>query len=298
MASKNKIRQLVLVAGLSGAGTSSALKYLEDLGFFWIDNLPFELMTACMEHFSKEPYANAYLAIGIHMRDQASLGCFQQFRQSLSAMADSMEIIFLEAHADVLMRRYRETRRRHPLAQNITVREAVDQEIIDFGPIRAQADMIIDTTSLSVPQLKEHLDQVFQAGTNSEMIIFIRSFGFKHGVNTDADMVLDGRFLLNPYYKAELRGLSGQDQPVMQFLERDGEALVFIDRLESLFEYLIPRYRQEKKRYFTVDIGCTGGRHRSVYLVERLAERLLKCNYPVRVRHRDLEKVDHHFQCD
>ncbi|MBF0429594.1 MAG: RNase adapter RapZ [Magnetococcales bacterium] len=289
----NKIRHLILVAGLSGAGKSSALKYLEDLGFFWVDNLPFELMHVCMEHFAQDRYANAQLAIGIHLRDQGSLSCFQECRNRLTDFVERIETLFLEAHADVLIRRYRETRRRHPLAQELTVQEAVYKEIENFGLVRAQADMIIDTTSLTVPQLKDHLDQVFHSGADADLVVFIRSFGFKYGVNTDADMVLDGRFLLNPYYDVALRALSGRDEPVVRFLERDGEAMVFIDRLASLFEYLIPRYRQEKKRYFTVDIGCTGGRHRSVYLVERLAERLIGRGCQVRMRHRDLEREGH-----
>ncbi|MBF0214287.1 MAG: RNase adapter RapZ [Magnetococcales bacterium] len=283
-----KIRHLILVTGLSGAGKSSALKYLEDLGYFWVDNLPFELMPHCLQHFAQSQQNPVHLAIGIHLRDQTGLACFQDCHLQLGHLAERIETVFLEANAEVLIRRYRETRRRHPLAQELTVGEAVRREIEDLGPVRARADMIIDTTSLNIPQLKEHLDQAFHAGMHADLMIFIRSFGFKHGVNTDADMVLDGRFLLNPHYDDSLRHLSGLDEPVVRFLERDGEARLFLERLESLFEYLIPRYRQEKKRYFTVDIGCTGGRHRSVYLVERLAERLARLEYPVRVRHRDL----------
>ncbi|MBF0125954.1 MAG: RNase adapter RapZ [Magnetococcales bacterium] len=293
MVALTKIHHLVLVAGLSGAGKSSALKYLEDLGFFWVDNLPFDLIPVCIDHYAQENDSPIHLAVGVHMRDHASKRFFQQCRQRLMEKAERIETVFLEAHSDVLIRRYRETRRRHPLANELTVQEAVFQEMDDLGPIRAQADMIIDTTSLTVPQLKEHLDQVFSTETDSEMVIFIRSFGFKYGVNTDADMVLDGRFLLNPHYDTELRALCGRDEPVIHFLEQDGEALVFLDRLESLFDYLIPRYRHEKKRYFTVDIGCTGGKHRSVFLVEQLARRLEKRDYRVRVRHRDLAQGGH-----
>ncbi|MBF0339512.1 MAG: RNase adapter RapZ [Magnetococcales bacterium] len=290
MPSPKRIHHLILVAGLSGAGKSSALKYLEDLGYFWVDNLPFELMPALLEHFAHAPHDHANLAIGIHLRDQSDLTCFQDCHTQLGHLAERIETLFLEAGVDVLIRRYRETRRRHPLAQTLTVGEAVLREIEDLGPVRARADMIIDTTSLTVPQLKEHLDQVFHAGMEADLIIFIRSFGFKYGVNTDADMVLDGRFLLNPHYVENLRHLTGRDEPVIQMLEKDGEAQVFLDRLESLFEYLIPRYQQEKKRYFTVDIGCTGGRHRSVYLVERLAARLTGLGHRVRVRHRDITR--------
>ncbi|MBF0272872.1 MAG: RNase adapter RapZ [Magnetococcales bacterium] len=284
-----KIRHLILVTGLSGAGKSSALKYLEDLGYFWVDNLPFELMPACLKHFAQEGNP-AHLAIGIHMRGESALSCFQECRQQLNEQAERVETIFLEADADVLIRRYRETRRRHPLAQELTVGEAVKQEILDLGPVRASADMIIDTTSLIVPQLKEHLDLAFHAGMDADLMIFIRSFGFKYGVNTDADMVLDGRFLLNPHYDDQLRPFTGLDEPIIRFLEQQGESLLFLERLESLFEYLIPRYKQEKKRYFTIDIGCTGGKHRSVYLVEQLAERLRCLGHQVRVRHRDLNR--------
>ncbi|MBF0627093.1 MAG: RNase adapter RapZ [Magnetococcales bacterium] len=287
MSVPQKIRHLILVTGLSGAGKSSALKYLEDLGYFWVDNLPFELMPTCLEHFARQ--GQAHLAIGIHVRDRVGVECFQECRQPLFDLAERVETLFLEADTDVLIRRYRETRRRHPLAQELTVSEAVRLESDNLALVRANADMIIDTTAMTVPQLKEHLDQAFHADLDADMMIFIRSFGFKHGVSTDADMVLDGRFLLNPHYEEALRHLTGLDEPVVRFLEQDGEALLFLDRLTSLFGYLIPRYQQEKKRYFTVDIGCTGGQHRSVYLVERLAERLIRLGHPVRVRHRDLD---------
>ncbi|GAB0056284.1 RNase adapter protein RapZ [Candidatus Magnetaquicoccaceae bacterium FCR-1] len=284
-----KIRHLILVTGLSGAGKSSALKYLEDLGYFWVDNLPFALMSACLTHFAQDPETTGHLAIGVHLRDAAARARFQEYREAWSETVERVETIFLEADADVLIRRYRETRRRHPLADEMTVAEAVRREIDDLCALRAGADIIIDTTSLTVPRLKEHLDQLFHSGVDADLMIFLRSFGFKHGVNTDADMVLDGRFLLNPHYDDALRHLTGRDEPVIRFLEQDGEASLFLDRLESMFEYLIPRYRQEKKRYFTVDIGCTGGKHRSVYLVEQLATRLKRHDFQVRVRHRDLK---------
>ena len=161
----------------------------------------------------------------------------------------------------------------------------------DLEPVRALADLILDTSKTTVPELKDRLDQLYQDQLDANLLIIIRSFGFKFGVNTDADMVLDGRFLPNPFYDPELRPCSGLDEPVVRFLEKDGEALVFLDRLQPLFDYLIPRYRKEKKRYFTIDIGCTGGHHRSVYLVERLARRLQELGFQVLIRHRDLKPV-------
>lgn len=285
---RSTIQHLVLVTGLSGAGKSSALKYLEDLGFYWIDNLPLQLIPTYIDHFANEKNQSRRVAIGIHMRDEGCLGPFQSCFHRLLPIAQRLEMIFLEASFETLVTRYRETRRSHPLAQDRTVLEAISMEMEIMEPVRAMADLVIDTSRTNVPQLKDRLDQLFQEQTDSDLIVFIRSFGFKYGMNTDADMVLDGRFLPNPYYDLTLRSFSGREEPVIHFLEKDGEALVFLDRLQSLFDYLIPRYRKEKKRYFTVDIGCTGGHHRSVFLVEQLTKRLSQLGFRVFMRHRDL----------
>ncbi|MBF0370557.1 MAG: RNase adapter RapZ [Magnetococcales bacterium] len=286
-----KIRRLVLVAGMSGAGKSSALKYLEDQGFYWMDNPPMQLIIPFVEHFFDEEDHFRQVAIGIHIRNRDCLATFTSFHQRLAAMAERFEMIFLEAGFERLVTRYRETRRRHPLAQGRTVREAILLEASWLAGVRAMADLIIDTSHITVHQLKERLDQLFQEGEGDDLRVFIRSFGFKYGTNTDADMVLDGRFLANPYYDPQLRPLTGLDEPVKNFLEQEGEAQLFLDHLQSLFTYLIPRYRQEKKRYLTVDIGCTGGRHRSVYLVERLVERLREqAGYQVLIQHLDVAR--------
>ncbi len=284
------VDHLVLVAGLSGAGKSSALKFLEDLGYYWVDNLPLQLIPTYIEYFAQEGVPFHRMAIGIHIRNQGCLEPFQTCHKRLNTMVGRLDLIFLESKIDRVVSRYRETRRRHPLARNRTVREAIVLEMAEMEPVRAMADLVIDTTEMTVPQLKDRLDLLFQDSPDSNLVVFIRSFGFKFGVSTDADMVLDGRFLPNPYYDPQLRPLSGRDKPIIRFLEKDGEALVFLDRLQSLFDYLIPRYQKEKKRYFTIDIGCTGGRHRSVFLVDRLSERLSQLNFNVLVRHRDLDR--------
>ncbi|MEO5340000.1 MAG: RNase adapter RapZ [Magnetococcus sp. MYC-9] len=289
------IRHLVLVTGLSGAGKSVALKYLEDMGFHWTDNLPLPLVASYLTHLNGENRPNIRVAIGIHLRDPGCLTAFHSYYQELSALANHAELLFLEANDETLINRYQETRRRHPLGQEHTVREAISLEIQSLEPVRAMADLVIDTSRTTIPQLKERLAQLFQEMTcaefqDAELTIFIRSFGFKFGANTDADMVLDGRFLPNPYYDPALRPFSGRDEPVIRFLEKEGEALAFLDRLQSLFDYLIPRYQKEKKRYFTVDIGCTGGYHRSVFLVEQLTMRLRKQGFVVLMRHRDLHR--------
>ncbi|MBF0177937.1 MAG: RNase adapter RapZ [Magnetococcales bacterium] len=288
------ISRMVLVTGLSGAGRSSALKFLEDLGFSWVDNLPMVKIPLYLDSLTPDERERCLrLAVGVHMRDDQECplrfeACLDRIRQRV----ERLETLFLESDVNVLISRYRETRRRHPLAVNCTVQEAVALDIERLGEVRALSDLIIDTTFLTVPQLKDRLHNLFQMTTGPvDPLVFIRSFGFKYGSNTDADMVLDGRFLANPHYDAQLRMLTGLDAEVRKFLEKDGEALEFLARLQSLFDYLLPRYGKEKKRYFTVDIGCTGGRHRSVYLADTLGERLRQKGYRVLVRHRDLQGV-------
>ncbi|MBF0158830.1 MAG: RNase adapter RapZ [Magnetococcales bacterium] len=288
---KTSIRYLVLVTGFSGSGRSSTLKYLEDLGFFWIDNLPLQLVPAFMDYLVEEEVQRYHRgAIGIHMRGPGCQTLLDNCRQQLLTQVEQVDILFLEANFEQLVRRYRETRRRHPLAIDRTVREAIELEATYLEPLRAMADLIIDTSATTVPALKDRLDMLFhtELGQSPDLMIFLRSFGFKYGTNSDADMVLDGRFLANPYYDPSLRHLTGLDEPVQRFLEQSHEAEEFLDRLQALFDYLVPRYRQEKKRYLTVDIGCTGGQHRSVYLVTRLAQRLTHKGFQVLSRHRDL----------
>ncbi|MEO5352625.1 MAG: RNase adapter RapZ [Magnetococcus sp. XQGC-1] len=300
---RKRIRHLVLVTGLSGAGKSIALKYLEDMGFYWTDNLPLPLVAAYLAHLTMEHPATFRVAVGIHLREPGCLTAFHAYYQQLSAMADHVEMLFLEASPETLVNRYQETRRRHPLASQQTVREAIVSELHMLEPVRAMADLVIDTSRTTIPQLKDRLDQLFQdlpsaQESDAELTIFIRSFGFKYGANTDADMVLDGRFLPNPYYDPALRPFSGREEPVIRFLEKEGEALAFLDRLQSLFDYLLPRYQREKKRYFTVDIGCTGGFHRSVFLVEQLSKRLRQQGFFVLVRHRDMHRAPPHSADD
>lgn len=288
-----RLRQLVLVTGFSGAGRSSALKYLEDLGFSWVDHLPVALLPACLAHWMAEGAAeHRRVAVGVVLQTGEDLTVFLEAHGQLSGYTEHTELVFLEARHEVIINRYRETRRRHPLARtNATVAEAIDQEAAILAQVRPMADIVVDTSDMTVLQLKHRMDLLFAGDYPMEsLVVFLRSFGFKYGANTDADMVLDARFLSNPHYDPLLRPLTGKDAGVREFLERDGEVNHFMEQLGELFDYLIPRYRQERKRYFTVDIGCTGGRHRSVYLVERLAEQLGGKGYTVQVRHRDLHR--------
>ena len=290
MTASGRINHLILLTGFSGAGKSSALKYLEDIGFLWVDNLPIQLISDLVDHLIRDGGGDSQVAIGIHMRNQESLPSFLECYKGLAEKAQRFEMLFFEANLEVLISRYRETRRRHPLVRDHTVKEAIAMEMSDLEPIRAMADRVIDTSRMTVPDFKEHLSQLFLNESGSDLLVFIRSFGFKFGSNTDADMVMDARFLPNPFYDPALRSFCGKDAEIVKFLEDDGEVNSFLEHLESLFNYLLPRYRREKKRYFTVDIGCTGGRHRSVYLVENLAARLQAGGNKVIVRHRDLER--------
>ncbi len=285
-----QIDHLILLTGLSGAGKSSALKYLEDIGFLWVDNLPIQLIPQFLDQIIESGLDVARVAIGIHLRNQDSLTLFHSFYSGVVKKAARLEMVFFEADFAVLSSRYRETRRRHPLVFDHTVQEAITMEMADLEPVRAMADMVVDTSRMTIPDLKEHLNQLFQSSAGTNLLVFVRSFGFKFGSNSDADMVLDARFLHNPFYDPALRPLSGRDKPVIKFLEDDGEVFAFLDHLTTMFDYLLPRYQMDKRRYFTIDIGCTGGQHRSVYLVESLAKRLLDSSYQVVLRHRDLDR--------
>ncbi|MBF0379761.1 MAG: RNase adapter RapZ [Magnetococcales bacterium] len=285
-----QIDHLILLTGISGAGKSSALKYLEDIGFLWVDNLPIQLIPQFIDQIITEGLGRSWVAIGLHMRNQESLALFHSFYQGIAQKAARFEMVFFEADFSVLTSRFQETRRRHPLVRDHTVQEAITMEMADLEPIRAMADIVIDTSRMTIPNLKEYLNQFFLPSSGSDLLVFIRSFGFKFGSNSDADMVLDARFLPNPFYDTTLRPFSGRDPQIIKFLEDDGEALAFLNHLKALFDYLLPRYQREKKRYFTLDIGCTGGRHRSVYLVESLTKELKNSGYNVVIRHRDIEK--------
>ncbi|MBF0444740.1 MAG: RNase adapter RapZ [Magnetococcales bacterium] len=285
-----QIDHLILLTGISGAGKSSALKYLEDIGFLWVDNLPIQLIPQFIDQIIAEGVKTPRVAIGLHMRNQESLTQFHSCYSGVVQKALRFELVFFEADFSVLTSRFQETRRRHPLVRDHTVQEAIKMEMADLEPIRAMADIVIDTTRMNIPNLKEYLNKFFLPSSGSDLMVFIRSFGFKFGSNSDADMVLDARFLPNPFYDSTLRPYCGRDSQIIKFLEDDGEALSFLAHLKKLFEYLLPRYQREKKRYFTIDIGCTGGRHRSVYLVESLAKELKESGYSVVVRHRDIDQ--------
>ena len=285
--------RLVIVTGLSGAGKSTALKKLEDDRYFCVDNLPVPLMNkfvSLMTGAKEEEIQNA--AIGVDARSGPSLEELSAVLDQLKAEGHKIEILFLDADDKVLVKRYKETRRSHPLAMNGRVDDGIlkERQIMKF--LKDRADYIIDTTHLLTRELKKEIDNIFvDNGRFSNMMISVLSFGFKYGIPEDADLVFDVRFLPNPYYVDELRPQTGMDEGVFQYVMNNDTAREFATRLVDMVEFLIPNYAKEGKTSLVIGIGCTGGKHRSVTLARVLYEKLLETReYGVRLEHRDIGK--------
>ena len=285
--------RLVIVTGLSGAGKSTALKMLEDDRYFCVDNLPVPLMNkfvSLMTGAKEEEIQNA--AIGVDARSGPSLEELSAVLDQLKAEGHKAEILFLDADDKVLVKRYKETRRSHPLAMNGRVDDGIlkERQIMKF--LKDRADYIIDTTHLLTRELKKEIDNIFvDNGRFSNMMISVLSFGFKYGIPEDADLVFDVRFLPNPYYVDELRPQTGMDEGVFQYVMNNEIAREFAARLVDMVEFLIPNYAKEGKTSLVIGIGCTGGKHRSVTLARVLYEKLLETReYGVRLEHRDIGK--------
>ena len=285
--------RLVIVTGLSGAGKSTALKMLEDDRYFCVDNLPVPLMNkfvSLMTGAKEEEIQNA--AIGVDARSGPSLEELSAVLDQLKAEGHKIELLFRDADDKVLVKRYKETRRSHPLAMNGRVDDGIlkERQIMKF--LKDRADYIIDTTHLLTRELKKEIDNIFvDNGRFSNMMISVLSFGFKYGIPEDADLVFDVRFLPNPYYVDELRPQTGMDEGVFQYVMNNDTAREFATRLVDMVEFLIPNYAKEGKTSLVIGIGCTGGKHRSVTLARVLYEKLLETReYGVRLEHRDIGK--------
>ncbi|HJT07764.1 MAG TPA: RNase adapter RapZ [Stellaceae bacterium] len=279
--------RLLVVTGMSGAGRSTALKAFEDMGYEAVDNLPLSLLPNLLSAASPPP-----LAIGVDVRTRDfGVNALLATLDSLVAEHNlELKIVFLDCEDDRLVRRYTETRRRHPLAGDRPVLDGIHLERQRVWPLRDRADLVIDTTALNPADLKRLLHGNFALGAAPGITIFVTSFSYRHGLPRDADLVFDVRFLRNPHYVAGLRPLTGRDAPVGAFIEADQDFAPFFKRLCLLLAPLLPRYEREGKSYLTIAIGCTGGRHRSVYLAERLAAWLSEQGRPVGVNHRDLDQ--------
>ncbi|HXR23361.1 MAG TPA: RNase adapter RapZ [Acidimicrobiales bacterium] len=280
--------QFVVVTGLSGAGRSQAGATLEDLGWYVMDNIPTALITKVVDLVSASgPEAQrVVLVVG---RDAGQLGDLQAAIGQLRASGEAVKVLFLDASDEVLVRRFEGTRRRHPLGQE-GVLDAIADERQRLEAIKEMADVVVDTSELNVNQLRERLADLFGGDEATAMQVLVMSFGFKHGVPIDVDNVLDVRFLPNPYWVEEMRPLTGLDEPVRRYVLGQPEAKEFLERAEYLLKFLVPAYVKEGKSYLTIAIGCTGGRHRSVVLVEEIADRLRKMGYNPSTIHRDVER--------
>jgi UPF0042 nucleotide-binding protein len=280
----------VILTGLSGAGKTQAIRALEDLGYFCVDNLPSALIPTMAELASRADTGLEKVAIVADVRESGFLREFPRVFRRLKTMPGiTPRLIFLEAHSSTLLRRFSETRRPHPLAPDRSVPEGIKEERTKMNTIRAMADLIIDTSNLTVHELRDVFMRMSRdEGGRAAMVVNLVSFGYKHGVPMDADLVFDVRCLPNPHFVDTLRPLTGRDRAVVRYMRRYAATREFIDRLTSFLTFALPQYVQEGKSYLTVAIGCTGGRHRSVMLAEELKKALHDVKgISVRVKHRD-----------
>lgn len=284
--------RLVIVTGMSGAGKATALKILEDAGYFCVDNLPVPFIDKFAELTASGNSEITKVAIGIDVRSGKVLGQLEQILEHLTVKGIPYEILFLDASDDVLVKRYKETRRMHPLAESGRIEQGIFLERDRLVFLKKHADYIIDTSKLLVRELKQELDKIFvQNRAFKNLMITVMSFGFKYGIPSDADLVFDVRFLPNPYYYEELRKLTGNDQKIQDFVMGYEMAHIFLDKLDDMIRFLVPNYVLEGKNQLVVAIGCTGGKHRSVTLANKLYERLQDQNdYGVNLHHRDIGK--------
>jgi UPF0042 nucleotide-binding protein len=291
VASRTAQARFVVLTGISGAGKSQAIRALEDLGYFCVDNLPTTLIPTMAELASRAGSGLEKVAIVVDVREGAFLSQFPKAFRRIQRMHGLRPVlIFLEARDAVLVRRFSETRRPHPLAKDRPVLDGIREERRSLKPIRAMADEIVDTSDLTVYDLRDVFMAVARGNARVRPLqVTLVSFGFKHGIPVESDLVFDVRFLPNPYFFPRLRLLSGRDRAVMAFMRRHPATHETIDRLAALLQFLIPQYADEGKTYLTVGIGCTGGQHRSVYVAEQLRRRLGSIGgVRLHVRHRDM----------
>jgi UPF0042 nucleotide-binding protein len=281
--------RIIVVTGLSGSGRSAALKDFEDIGFYCVDNLPLELLASFLGFAGRSEEASRS-AIGIDIREKGFTDRFPAIYGEFKARGFAIELIFLDASDQALVRRFSETRRPHPLARGETpLLEGIRQEREALGEVKKLADRIIDTTDYTVHDLRQVIERHYaESDAGRPMVITLVTFGYKYGVPYDLDLLFDLRFLPNPHFVPDLRPLTGEDARIRGYIMAGPDAGEFFNRLLGFLEYLLPRYRSEGKSYLTIGLGCTGGRHRSVALALLVAERLREKGYDVNVKHRDI----------
>ncbi|MCB2189339.1 MAG: RNase adapter RapZ [Deltaproteobacteria bacterium] len=282
--------RFVVITGLSGSGKSTVLKAMEDLGFYAVDNLPVELLPAFVKLPLKNVGEEFRAALGMDIRDPGFVTSFPPMFNELSHAGFALDLLYLETDDATLIRRFSQTRRQHPLAQSEgDLAQGIARERRDMLPIRRMATQVVDTTRFNIHELRQEIFNIF-AGLAPPALLQVNliTFGFKYGLPPEADMVIDVRFLDNPYFVDDLRGLDGRDQPVVDYLFKRRITLDFLKLFQEFLDFLLPLYRQEGKTRLTLAVGCTGGRHRSVAIAEWLAGQLAAPDRRVTLRHRDI----------
>jgi UPF0042 nucleotide-binding protein len=289
---ESRLQDLVVITGFSGAGKSTAMNVFEDAGYFCVDNLPPEMIRSLVELFVHKGSKVERAAVVSDVRGGVYFEALQAVVDDLDALGLSHHVLFLEASEQTLVTRYKETRRRHPLAPEGTVSAGVAAERALLEPLRVRADTVIDTTSMSATTLRERIAaELLPHQPGRRLSVTFMSFGFKHGPPREEDLAVDVRFLANPHYDPELRELTGLDEPVIEYIARDGRLEQLYERLFALLDFLLPQYVAEGKAHLVIAIGCTGGRHRSVTIAEALAERYRdQPDLDVAVAHRDIDR--------
>ena len=282
-------RNVIIVTGCSGSGKSTALGTFEDSGFFCIDNMPLQLVQVFLEQTREDTAELAGWAFVMDMRDKYFLDGYEKLCSQLETDGYLVSIVYLEAQEQVLLRRYSQTRRNHPLGTGDSLVTAIRNEMKKITPLREKANYVIDTSNFSVHELKFAILNIARKHTSiSGMAVNVVSFGFKHGTPQDADMIIDVRFLANPYFVPELKMLTGESQEVERYVLQDPETKIFLTKYLDLLSYLIPKYAEEGKAYLTIAIGCTGGMHRSVVIAKKVYEHIRQHQPTVRLFHRDV----------
>ena len=289
---ESRLQDLVVITGFSGAGKSTAMNVFEDAGYFCVDNLPPEMIRSLVELFVHSGSKVEHAAVVSDVRGGVYFEALRAVVDDLDALGLNHQLLFLEAAEQALVNRYKETRRRHPMAPEGSVAAGVASERAVLAPLRSRADVVIDTTGMSSASLRAKIAAEFLPGkTPGRLSLTFMSFGFKHGPPREEDLAFDVRFLANPHYESELRELTGRDAAVVEFIARDGRLEEFYERLHDLLDFLLPQYAAEGKAHLVIAIGCTGGRHRSVAIAEHLGARY--GDHPeidVAVAHRDIDK--------
>ncbi len=285
--------EFLIVTGLSGAGKTQATHFLEDMNYYCVDNMPSALLQPFAEFCVAAHGRFDKVALVTDVRARES---FEELFHALGSLRDldcTFRILFIEAPVETIVRRYKETRRPHPLAgPGMSIEDAVRQEILLMEPVRARADHIVNTGNTTLGQLHNKLSRLFAEGGEAQMPINVVAFGYKYGIPLDADLVLDVRFLPNPYYREELKALSGMDEAVYDFVMGQPDTAEYMEKLMDFLVFQLPRFREEGKPSLTVAVGCTGGRHRSVAVARAVTDRLTRLGHDARLMCRDMERVN------